>query len=209
MTTAAKPRRVPADERRQLVLEAAAQVFFESGFEGASIDAVIKRVGGSKRDIYNAFGNKEGLFAAIVHDNADDVMGELADGVVPDTGLRESLIDFARRGLGLLYSQKSVALYRTVVAEGMRFPDLARVFYEAGPMRAAAGAVAILDAAVARGELPKIDSKRAADHFIGMLRDNRQLAVILGLVPTPGKAAIEAHAKSAVSIFLDGIGRHG
>src|SRR3546814_4647572 len=53
------------DERREKILQAATEVFFKSGFAGASIDEVIAKVGGSKRTIYDYFGNKEELFAEI------------------------------------------------------------------------------------------------------------------------------------------------
>src|SRR3546814_6941499 len=56
------------DERREKILQAATEVFFKSGFAGASIDEVIAKVGGSKRTIYDYFGNKEELFAAIVRE---------------------------------------------------------------------------------------------------------------------------------------------
>ena len=54
------------DELRDAILKAAAEVFFEAGYEGASIEAVIERVGGSKRAIYSHFGGKKELFAALV-----------------------------------------------------------------------------------------------------------------------------------------------
>jgi AcrR family transcriptional regulator len=48
------------------LLHAAAEVFFEKGYERASLDALIARVGGSKRTLYKAFGSKAGLFDALV-----------------------------------------------------------------------------------------------------------------------------------------------
>ena len=41
-------------------------MLLELGYAGASIDAVIERVGGSKRAIYSYFGGKKELFEAIV-----------------------------------------------------------------------------------------------------------------------------------------------
>ena len=62
MATATHARRPSKNARRAAILEAAAQVFFEQGYAATSIDAIIKRLGGSKRTIYNEFGSKEGLF---------------------------------------------------------------------------------------------------------------------------------------------------
>lgn len=48
---------------------------FEHGYAAASIDAVIERIGGSKRNIYTTFGSKEGLFTALVSENAEQIFG--------------------------------------------------------------------------------------------------------------------------------------
>ena len=63
--------------RREALLAAAAEVFFEQGYAATSIDAIIERVGGSKRNIYNEFGSKEGMFTALVSKFAEDVLSSL------------------------------------------------------------------------------------------------------------------------------------
>ena len=63
--------------RREALLQAAAEVFFEQGYVATSIDAIIERAGGSKRNIYSEFGSKEGLFAAIVTNSADMALSTL------------------------------------------------------------------------------------------------------------------------------------
>src|SRR3546814_7606658 len=55
---------------RDALLAAAASIFFEQGYEATRIDDIIERAGGSKRKIYEEFGSKEGLFAAIVTERA-------------------------------------------------------------------------------------------------------------------------------------------
>src|SRR5688500_1395336 len=75
--------------RREALLQAAAEVFFEQGYAATSIDAIIERAGGSKRNIYNEFGNKEGLFSAIVTENADKVLSTLAIEEIQGRDLRE------------------------------------------------------------------------------------------------------------------------
>ncbi|MGN8545824.1 TetR/AcrR family transcriptional regulator [Bradyrhizobium sp. 13971] len=67
------------DARRAEFLEAATEVFFRSGFAGASVDEVIAKVGGSKRTIYSYFGNKEQLFATIVGEISQRAMAPLSE----------------------------------------------------------------------------------------------------------------------------------
>ena len=63
--TTPRSKRPPREGRRSAILEAAAQVFFEQqGYAATSIDAIIERIGGSKRNIYSEFGSKEGVFTA-------------------------------------------------------------------------------------------------------------------------------------------------
>src|SRR3546814_12122601 len=71
MASTAPMKRPSPDDRRAAILEAAGQVFFEQGYAATSIDAIIERAGGSKRNIYSEFGSKEGLFTALVSESAD------------------------------------------------------------------------------------------------------------------------------------------
>ena len=54
------------------------------------------------------------------------------------------------------------------------------------------------------GELRIRNVRLAAEHFIGMLRDDLHLKVVLGLRPPPGPREIEETVRHAVDIFLDG-----
>jgi AcrR family transcriptional regulator len=193
------------EERRAAILEAAAEVFFEAGYAGASIDAIIERVGGSKRTIYREFGSKERLFAAIIAANASEVLQPLRPEELSGHDLRSTLLDFGRRLMGVLMSRRALALYRVVVAEGIRFPELGRVFYDNGPGRAGARLAEVLAEYRARGDIEVADCPRAADHFVGMFRDNVHLQVLLGLRKPPRPKEAEANLKTAVEIFLNGL----
>ncbi|WP_283848363.1 TetR/AcrR family transcriptional regulator C-terminal domain-containing protein [Bradyrhizobium ivorense] len=91
------------------------------------------------------------------------------------------------------------------MTEAPRFPELAKAFYDKGPGRASDRLAEVLEEAKARGEIQLNDCHSAADHFVGMLRDNLHLQVILGLRPPPSPTEAEAAVKSAISIFLHGI----
>jgi AcrR family transcriptional regulator len=59
------PKRDPQATRSK-ILAAAVQSFSEAGIEGTRIDAVARRSGANKRMIYHYFGDKAGLFEAVV-----------------------------------------------------------------------------------------------------------------------------------------------
>jgi hypothetical protein len=98
-----------------------------------------------------------------------------------------------------------IGVYRIAVAEANRFPDLVRAFYERGPGRATARLAEILEEAGKRGEIRAGDYSRMADHFVGMIRDNLHLQILLGLRPPPSVDEAREAVRSAVEIFLNGV----
>lgn len=192
------------EDRRSALLAAAAEIFFERGYAATSIDAIIERAGGSKRNIYAQFGNKEGLFTAIVTQNADQALAALAIEEVSGQDLRDTLTTFGRQLMDIYLSPTVLGIYRMVVAEAQRYPDLVRAFYDRGPGRTTAGLTQVLERAVARGELASADPALHAEHFVGLIRDNHHLQVVLGLRPPPPPAERHQIVASAVELFLHG-----
>jgi len=62
LPTAPKPRGRPRSFDREAALDAAMQVFWEKGFEGASISDLTSAMGVNPPSLYAAFGDKEQLF---------------------------------------------------------------------------------------------------------------------------------------------------
>jgi AcrR family transcriptional regulator len=191
--------------RRETLLEAAAAVFFEQGYAAASIDAIIERAGGSKRNIYNEFGSKEGLFLALITENADKVLSSLAIEEIEGPDLRETLTAFGRRLMDGYMSPVLIGIYRMAVTEANRFPELVKSFYEQGPGRATFQLAGVLERAKKRGEIRVDDCHRVAGHFVGMIRDNLHLQVVLGLRPPPSAKEAKKAIDSAVEVFLNGV----
>ena len=100
MAKSATPRgrgRPRSDERdagssRTELVDAAASVFAERGYDGTSIEEVIHRAGLSKGTFYFNFADKEHLFLAVIQDRLDDPARDLmaitatADGGTPTSG---------------------------------------------------------------------------------------------------------------------------
>ena len=73
-----RPRAQPLAEQRRSVLDAARAVFAHHGFHGATIEAVARRSGTPRPTVYELFGSKDELFAAVVDDSADRVVLRLS-----------------------------------------------------------------------------------------------------------------------------------
>jgi AcrR family transcriptional regulator len=59
------------ERRRPLVLDAALKVYLQTGFEGASMDAIAAEAGVTKPVLYDCYSNKRELFAALLRREAE------------------------------------------------------------------------------------------------------------------------------------------
>ena len=194
-------RRDPELERRNAILEAGMEVFFEYGYLGASVDEIVRRAGGSKRTIYKYFDNKEGLFAAIVASLVDRMMEPLEPEITDEKGLYDTLENLGHNYLGVLLEKQSVAIFRIVVSEGARFPDLGRAFFEFGPGVAVKRLSKYLLRQAELGVLDVDDVESAARQYYGMVRSDLHMKALLGL-ELPDSKEIDQSISRAVDIFV-------
>lgn len=68
-----RPRQRDADATRMRILGAAKKEFARFGLGGARVDTIAARAKANKRMIYHYFGNKEGLFSAVLEDAYLDI----------------------------------------------------------------------------------------------------------------------------------------
>ncbi|WP_397475016.1 TetR/AcrR family transcriptional regulator [Pusillimonas sp.] len=145
-----------SNEKRIAVLQAAAEVFKEEGFVGASMDVIAARAEVSKPTVYRYFDTKEQLFDAILDDVANRVLV-----AAPDASDSESvhidLCALAKHAAAVILSENLIALQRLAIAEFTRFPSLTKRFYEHGPKKVIAGFKSVI-AAQARQGLLEIDN---------------------------------------------------
>ncbi|HEY1140456.1 MAG TPA: TetR/AcrR family transcriptional regulator [Lysobacter sp.] len=199
-----RTRRSP-DDLRQQILEAAGELFLRDGYANTSLDAVIERVGGSKRAIYSHFGGKDDLLAAMMTDISEQVLR-----AAPETDeathddVRASIIHVANAVMRALMDPRTVALYRLVIAEGVRRPELAATFLRSGPGRASAALAQLLARHARSGALDIANPTATAEHFIGMLRDDTYLEVLLGARPPLTERVWKPRVARVVDIFLHG-----
>lgn len=71
--------RLPAAQRRETILRAATGVFAQAGYRAAKVSDVAERVGVTEPVIFQNFGSKAALFAAVVERAAAEVRASLDD----------------------------------------------------------------------------------------------------------------------------------
>jgi AcrR family transcriptional regulator len=191
--------------RRSQILDAAAHVFLEKGYAGATIDLVTERAGASKATVYSFFGGKDGLFAAIVEERSGRILTAFGDPEVVDADIPSALAHIARRYMEVVMSPDVVGLYRLIIAEGVRFPELARTFHRLGPDRTNAHLTGMLSAWRERGLIRLDDPQLAAEQFFGAVSGELHRRAMAGIIPKNLRCAIQRSIDNAVQVFWNGI----
>jgi AcrR family transcriptional regulator len=202
------PRTQRGEQRRQALIEAALAVFLEQGYQGASIEEVMRRVGGgSKASLYSYFGSKEGLFWEVLSLQCDRFMQDLQIPTQADEHLEETLVAVARRFLRQISEPVARDLFRIMVAEAPRFPALAEQFYERGATSVRSALGQYLADQCRAGRLACADVDMAAIHFFELLKAPH-LRQLLGMTPFPRGMSMDKYVTSSVRLFLHGCARH-
>ena len=189
------------EERRETIMSVAREVFFEHGYSATSMSAIAARLGGSKGTLYNYFRSKEELFEAQVR----DLCGAAASRFLASTAEGspvETLTVFGERYLAHLYSEQTIKLFRILVAEAQRSPELARMFYEVGPARGRKVLEGYLQTAKTQGLVDPPDCALAADQFLSLCKGPAHLQFLLNLIPAPTSQEIKLHVERSVGAFM-------
>lgn len=156
---------------REEILAAALRIFTRFGYQGASMRAVVEESGFSKPTIYAHFGSKEQLFSAIIQ----NVCNKLEPPDLPQlTGadLRNVLTNLAESYRRSLLNPAFIELYRLILSEAGRFPDLGEAFYRHGPQSSRKALATFLEQLKTAGLMPNIDDPAiAAEHFEALILD--------------------------------------
>lgn len=199
------------EERAQAQLEAAAALFVEKGFDATSLNDIIGRAGGSRTTLYTRFGDKDGLFRALMKEHCNRIQEEMVRILEESTGLsRLSLADgLVRIGLHIirtLADPKTIAIVHTLVSEGRRIPDIAGEFQAMGQERGIQRIADYLRAAATDDgrRIGDADADAKAEIFFSMILGSR----ILRQLTMPGYRvdmdAAEEYVRRCVRVFLGG-----
>jgi TetR/AcrR family transcriptional repressor of mexJK operon len=164
------------------------------------MEAIAAAAAVSKATLYSHFTGKAALFGAIVEERCQLLLEPLAAPSTAGVDLADRLHRFALRVLERVSEPEAIALYRLVLAEAPRFPELAQTFYACGPERAMARLAEVLAEAEGQGMVTG-DPHAAAELFFTLLMGPWHTRVLLGL-EAPEPAILAARAEQAVQHFL-------
>lgn len=193
--------RKKTETRREAILAAAAAEFAERGYEGASMSAIVSRVGGSKQTLYNYFPSKAELFVELViravARQIDDLRGELSG----DGDLGGALVRYGERYLTGRQSPDIIALRRRVYSEAGR-EEIGRPLYEQARKQVIAHLAEFLGGAMRAGTLRAADPRVAAVHFVALLEADLVDELTIGLREPAAPDEVATITRQAVEAFL-------
>ncbi|WP_150461979.1 TetR/AcrR family transcriptional regulator [Nesterenkonia ebinurensis] len=159
-------------QKREHILERALEVFVAHGYVGTTTDQLAAAASVSKQTLYKEFGDKEGVFAALIQfacDHVDDPFAPLIEQMhsidSADVAVDLMAMQFTRSIMSPYVQQ----LRRLVIAEATRFPHLGQLYWEEGFMRVVNSVARCLTILEERNLLDVPDARLAAHHFAGML----------------------------------------
>lgn len=199
-----RPTQISAAEREQIVLDAMERVIAAEGLGGASMAAIARKAGMSKRTLYKLWDSRDAMFEALVRRLRASVVRPLRP-EEREFSLAERLRRLLRSEARYAASEARTAVLRAIITEAPRQPDLARAFVREGPRSARRIVQDELDRAVARGEIEVEDTAVAARLLCDMAYINPLDRLIDPDEPPPSATAADARVELAIQTFLSGI----
>src|SRR4029450_7346687 len=125
-----RPQIRPDEETRQLVIAAARQEFLANGYAGASMVAVAQRAGVSTKTMYRLIPTKADLFRSFISERISrfmlDIDAAALDMLPTEEALERILVAYG----SLTLNGETIAIYRLLLSECDRFPEIAATFAE-------------------------------------------------------------------------------
>jgi TetR/AcrR family transcriptional regulator, mexJK operon transcriptional repressor len=200
-----RPTREEAVRRDARLLDVATKLFMERGFDCTSIDAVAEMAGISKPTVYARYRNKRDLFTAVLRATIQRWLAPLwaaaAAAKVNPKSVEATLDDLSRHLLARSWQPETMMLRRTLAAQAVQFPELAKLAHEEGWLRGVRAIASLLQQFADRGQIKIEDPAIAADLFLSLVLGN--IDKLHGIAPRP--KIQELRRQAAVKLFLNGV----
>jgi AcrR family transcriptional regulator len=184
-----------AEEKRAAILRAATRLFLESGYDRTSLAKIADAAGVSKATLFKQFPTKAALFEAIVTASWRNGGEEEPP---PAGDLTAGLTEIGRRYVALLTRPDMADLFRIVIAELPRFPELGETQFQRGKLPYFDSVRRYLESERDAGTAVIQDTELAATQFLGMISNYVFWPRMLLLQWAPGTEAVDRVVQEAV-----------
>ena len=191
---------VMARSRASLV-KAAREAFLSSGYGESSVNRIAQEAGVSIKTLYRHFGSKDELFGAVI-------AGLCVYPADPSVDLpwseQEPEVAFVTMGmeyLDLILAPDELALYRIIVRDNVRFPQLSERYRTEALLPRGKVVAAYLSRWAPRRSWNIREPSRAVSTFFALLQRDLLEPMLLG-DPHPAAIDVYRHAKRAAADML-------
>jgi TetR/AcrR family transcriptional regulator, mexJK operon transcriptional repressor len=191
-------------EKQKHILDIATEMFLRSGYEAVSLDDILSRVGGSKTTLYSYYGNKEGLFTAMVESRCQEVLKVMGEIDIVNMDPKTGLNAIGCRFLITITTPQVRAFYRMMVAEAERHPELAAKFFASGPDTMRRLVQQNLEHWQRNGMLRSGSAATLAVQFLGLMMGHFSMKSLLGVSAMFSEKQLREWVAGGVDLFLGG-----
>lgn len=178
-------------------------MFLEHGYEAASVNDVVRLAGGSLATLYAQFGNKEGLFLAVMQEQYERFARDMRPPVnLAGLPLEDALHAVGEHFLRRLLQRDNVAFFRVMVSEGRKLPAHMRQYLTDGGANQVVEELAQL---LIQAGLRQADAAGSVSYFIDLLRNHHHFQALAADSYDISDAELEAHVARAVRFLLNGL----
>ncbi|MFF3835497.1 TetR/AcrR family transcriptional regulator [Streptomyces sp. NPDC002458] len=195
-----------AQRKREAITAAATKLFLEGGYDGTSLAKIAQEAAVSKSTLFKQFPTKAALFEAIVTEYWKGGPDPAAPATHPGD-LRAGLSAIGRQYADLIGRPAMAALFRIVIAELPRFPELGRAQFELGKLPYFVSVQNYLEAQHAAGAAVVPDAESATNQFLGMIANYVLWPRMLLADWSPAPADVGHAVDEAVTTMLARYGR--
>ncbi len=189
-------------KREREILEAAFLELLQRGYRGTTMLAVARRVQASKETLYAWYGDKRGLFRALVAHNAAAIESLLKDALAEESDPLSTLETLGALLLELLLGERAVAINRAAAADVANGGRLGQALSQGGRARIFPLICDLFCEARSRDLLRFETPAEITEIYLGLLLGDQQIRRILGVVPAPDAQERRRRATRAVSLML-------
>ncbi len=117
--------------KQKNILESAQEVFLTQGYSQANMDVIAAHAQVTKQTVYRYFSSKAVLFEATLREMGNRPEGDFFDHL-KQKDLSKALNDFAVDFIKFHTSKEHVAVYRLLIAESGKSPEVIEIFHGIG-----------------------------------------------------------------------------
>lgn len=192
------------DETRSIVTEAASRMFHDMGYAAACVADIAQAAGISTKTLYRLFPAKSDLFESVCAERIERFSSEADARHAPVADTRDSLVHMLEALGRLTLDLDTIAIYKLVVTEADRFPEVATAFYKRAILGTAKVIEGWIEARRQTGEIAIDDVTTAGGMLRGMMIFEPQRGVMLNQREPPTVKEIRERAELCADIFLLG-----